>query len=134
MHAAQILTAERRPGARPSQAILDEPAIDLVHLARQTDGDAALEADLLAMFDRQSAQLLTKLSARETSRAGSADLAHSLRGSALAIGAGRVASAALALETLLESDLFPEEEQVEALAALADAVAEARAEIGRLLA
>jgi HPt (histidine-containing phosphotransfer) domain-containing protein len=133
MHAAQTLTAERRPGPRPSHAILGEPAIDLVHLARQTGGDPALEAELLAMFDRQSAQLLARLSAPGAGGARKPDLAHTLRGSALAIGAGRVAGAALALETMLESAIFSERAGREALAVLAGAVAEARAEIGRLL-
>ena len=79
-----------------------EPAIDLVHLARQTDNDSALEEELLALFDRQSASLLAQLSAEDAPRRRRADAAHMLRGSALAVGAGSVARAAQALETALE--------------------------------
>src|ERR1700691_2269812 len=67
-----------------------EPVIDLVHLARQTLSDQTLEVELLDLFERQSARIVAQL--RET-RAGDAktrgDLAHTLRGSALAVGAGR---------------------------------------------
>ena len=110
-----------------------EPAIDLVHLARQTDGDAALELELLALFDRQSGKLLDELSVEVPARHLRADMAHKLRGSALAIGAGRVASAAQRLETLLNSDRSSPHECERALDGLAAAVAEARAAIAELL-
>src|ERR1700735_5256270 len=85
------LAAEDGP-QRASYAVnSDERAIDLVHLARQTDGDAALEAALLALFDRQSANLLAQLAVDDAARAGRADIPHKLRGSAFAVGAGRVA-------------------------------------------
>jgi HPt (histidine-containing phosphotransfer) domain-containing protein len=122
MHFAQDLAAEDA----------GEPAIDLVHLARQTDGDAALELELLALFDRQSGILLTELSVEGSARRGRADTAHKLRGSALAIGAGRVASAAQTLETLLNSDRSSPHECERALDGLAAAVAEARATIAEL--
>jgi HPt (histidine-containing phosphotransfer) domain-containing protein len=67
--------------------------IDLVHLARQTMGDRALEMELLALFDRQAGEIADRLSIAETGGA-SADLAHKLKGSARAIGAGAVAAAA----------------------------------------
>ena len=108
-----------------------EPAIDLVHLARQTMGDSALEFELLEMFDRQSARIVEQLI--ETDRADAkaqADLAHKLRGSALALGARRVADAALAYEQWRRSGGPDGERQARALAR---AVAEARAEIGRLI-
>ena len=130
MHAAQNLAAEDGP-ERASYAVnSDEPAIDLVHLARQTDGDAALEAELLALFDRQSANLLAQLAVAGAARA---DIAHKLRGSALAVGAGRVASAAQTLETLLNSDRMSSQERERALGGLAAAVAEARGAIAGLL-
>jgi HPt (histidine-containing phosphotransfer) domain-containing protein len=130
MYAAQNLAAEDGP-QRASYAVnSDEPAIDLVHLARQTDGDAALEAELLALFDRQSANLLAQLA---VDGAGRADIAHKLRGSALAVGAGRVASAAQTLETLLNSDRMSSQERERALGGLAAAVAEARGAIAGLL-
>ncbi len=114
-------------------AVAEEPrAIDLVHLARQTDGDFQLESELLAMFDAQSAKLSARLALAEVSAQAKADIAHRLRGSALAIGARRVAAAAeraeahfVALVAGLASDADP-------LPVLAVAVAEARAEIARL--
>lgn len=105
-----------------------EPAIDLVHLARQTDNDPALEDELLVLFDRQSACLLAQLSADDIPVRRRADAAHTLRGSALAVGAGAVARATLALETALERGAGGADE----LAALAQAVGEARAAIARL--
>jgi HPt (histidine-containing phosphotransfer) domain-containing protein len=59
-------------------------------------------------------------------------VAHKLRGSALAIGAGRVASAAQTLETLLSSDRSNPHDCQRALDGLAAAVAEARAAIAGL--
>ncbi|HYA72852.1 MAG TPA: Hpt domain-containing protein [Roseiarcus sp.] len=109
-----------------------EPAIDLVHLARQTDNDSALEEELLGLFDRQSASLLAQLSAEDAPRRRRADAAHMLRGSALALGAGPVARAAQAVETSLESANAEKFEIETAMAALAEAIAEARAVIARL--
>ena len=123
MHFAHDLAAESA----------GEPAIDRVHLARQTDGDAALEIELLALFDRQAGSLLTELSNEGSARRCRADMAHKLRGSALAIGAGRVASASQTLETLLNRDGSRPHDRKRALDGLAAAVAEARAEIAELL-
>src|SRR5580692_11691947 len=130
MYAAQNLAAEDGPQRASNAVNSDEPAIDLVHLARETDGDAALEAELLALFDRQSANLLAQLAVDGDARA---DIAHNLRGSALAVGAGRVASAAQTLETLLNSDRMTSHERERALGGLAAAVAEARGAIAGLL-
>ena len=70
-----------------------EPAIDLVHLARQTDGDDALEAELLAMFDRQAAKIVAKLARAKLRRRPRGHRAQAAR-----LGAGdrrgRVAKAA----------------------------------------
>jgi HPt (histidine-containing phosphotransfer) domain-containing protein len=109
-----------------------EPAIDRLHLSRQTDGDAALELELLALFDRQSESLLNELSLEGPARLR-ADMAHKLRGSALAIGAGRVASAAQTLETLLNRDSSCPHDCGRALDGLVAAVGEARAAIAGLL-
>ena len=119
------------PEAATGLATADPPpAIDLVHLARQTLGDAALELELLEMFDRQSARLIARL--LETDRAEAvtrANLAHTLRGSALALGANRVAEAAAAFEACCAGG----GQSCESLAQkLAEAVFEARAEIGCL--
>jgi HPt (histidine-containing phosphotransfer) domain-containing protein len=70
-----------------------ETPIDLVHLARQTLGDRELEAELLALFDRQAARIADRLKTPVAGTA-SADLAHKLKGSARAVGANAVAIAA----------------------------------------
>ena len=116
----------------PAAEDAGEPAIDRVHLARQTDGDAALELELLALFDRQAESLLMELSVEGPAHLR-ADMAHKLRGSALAIGAGRVAGAAQALETLLNHDRSSPHDCERALYGLAAAVGEARAAIAELL-
>ena len=106
----------------------DRP-IDLVHLARATDGDEALEAELIAMFARQSEKLGERLRLPALARQTRADLAHRLRGSALAIGAFAVAEAAGRLENALEGEgAEPHAE----LAALAAALEAARAAIDEL--
>jgi HPt (histidine-containing phosphotransfer) domain-containing protein len=82
--------------------------IDLVHLARQTMGDSALESELLALFDRQAGQIAEQLGRCDLDRArvpgadivsgidtaAQVDLAHKLKGSARAVGAHEVAAAA----------------------------------------
>jgi HPt (histidine-containing phosphotransfer) domain-containing protein len=112
----------------------EEPAIDLVHLARQTMGDQALEIELLELFDGQSAKIVSQLTGAAAADAKiRGDLAHTLRGSALAVGAGRVARTAQAYEAL-HNERSPRESSVgAALEALVGAVAEARAAIARLL-
>jgi len=109
-----------------------EPPVDLVHLARQTDGDAALQQELLALFDKQSASLLALSCDRSAERRRRADAAHQLKGSALAMGAGAVARAAAVVEaTLAEGSAGPEAVEC-ALAALSVAVAAARAAVAKL--
>ena len=71
-------------------------AIDLVHLARTTLGERALEREVLQLFDRQSSMLIARM--RGAAPAAVAALAHTLKGSARGIGAWRVARAAEQLE------------------------------------
>ena len=122
-------------GAKPEyHDVADEPIVDLVHLARQAMGDQALERELLELFNHQSAKIISQLAAalgRDAKFCG--DLAHTLRGSALAVGAGRVARTAQAYEALLIAPIARPGPADAALAALTDAVGEARAMIGRLL-
>ena len=73
----------------------DETPLDLVHLDRMTFGDVALQAEVLALFAAQTSVLMLELEARPDD-AGS--LAHQLKGSAMAIGAHRVAETAEAFE------------------------------------
>jgi hypothetical protein len=76
-----------------------DSALDLVHLAVQCQGDPELEKDLLGLFRLQARAVSKQLSdPANLSLESKATIAHKLRGSALAVGAGRVASAAEALE------------------------------------
>jgi HPt (histidine-containing phosphotransfer) domain-containing protein len=104
----------------------DDGPIDLDHLKRMTLGDECLESEVLAMFAVQSERLIGALAALPE-EAG--ELAHTLKGSARAIGAFAVANAAAALETALADGADP----TEALAELTDAVAQARTAIDALL-
>jgi HPt (histidine-containing phosphotransfer) domain-containing protein len=104
----------------------DDGPIDIEHLRRMTLGDVSLEREVLAMFSAQSASLIGTLS---TLSAGAVALAHTLKGSARAIGAFRVADAATRLEAMLQNGGDPNA----ALAELHDAVAEARAAVEAIL-
>ncbi len=73
----------------------DDVAVDVTHLQRATFGDAALEHEILVLFERQSQTLLAQL---QDSPVDGARLAHTLKGSALAIGAFGVANAAEEVE------------------------------------
>ena len=80
----------------PSTALAPDPAIlDLDHLARMTFGEAALEREVLALFLTQSEDILRALADRPEEAAGAA---HTLSGSARAIGAFAVAGRASELE------------------------------------
>jgi HPt (histidine-containing phosphotransfer) domain-containing protein len=104
----------------------DDGPIDIAHLARMTLGDAGLEREVLAMFAGQSAGLVGALAALP---ANATALAHTLKGSARAIGAVRVAEAAEWLEAAMRDDA----DASRALAVLQDSVAEARAAIDAIL-
>jgi HPt (histidine-containing phosphotransfer) domain-containing protein len=108
----------------------DDGPIDMAHLGRMTLGDASLEREVLAMFAGQSAGLIAALASLP---ADAAALAHTLKGSARAIGAFHVADAAEALEAVLRGDADASEATSEALAVLADSIVEVRAEIDTLL-
>jgi HPt (histidine-containing phosphotransfer) domain-containing protein len=104
----------------------DDGPIDIEHLGRMTLGDASLEQEVLAMFSAQSVGLIRSLAALP---ADAGALAHTLKGSARAIGAFRVADAAESVEALIRNGDDPSE----ALAELKDAVAQARTAIDALL-
>jgi len=120
----------------------DDGPIDNAHLDRMTLGDIALEREVLAMFSAQAVGLIARLttlasqgrssegrsSEARSSEARSSEglaLAHTLKGSARAIGAFRVADTAEALEAAVRNGCDPSE----AMAGLKDAIAEARAAI-----
>ena len=104
-----------------------EAPIDVEHLARTTLGDGALRREVLAMFLRQTSDLLRRLAARAGEGAA---LAHTLKGSARAIGAFRVAACADALEVAIRQGADPSP----ALAELEAMVAKAHASIEAILA
>jgi HPt (histidine-containing phosphotransfer) domain-containing protein len=73
--------------------------VDLEHLARYTLGERALEREILELFCTQSVLYLEQLRAAMSDRDWR-DAAHSLKGSARAIGAWRAAQAAERAEAL----------------------------------
>ena len=104
----------------------DDGPIDLEHLRRMTLGDTGLECEVLAMFSAQTVSLIGALAALPP-EAGA--LAHTLKGSARAIGAFAVADAAARLEAAMQKGDDP----LPSLAGLKDAVTEARAAIDTIL-
>ncbi len=76
--------------------VASEPAIDLVHLARQTLGDAGLEREILQLFITQLRSVEDRMmgaDGRDT-----AFLIHGLKGSARSVGAFPLADACAAWE------------------------------------
>ena len=104
----------------------DDGSIDIEHLGRMTLGDASLEHEVLAMFSAQAVGLICALAALPQD-AGA--LAHTLKGSARAIGAFAVADAAGRLEAVLHGGGDPSG----VLAELNDAVAGARMAVEAML-
>ncbi len=108
----------------PSLAPSDE-IIDLDHLSRMTLGERSLEREVLALFGRQAEILLPRMQAGSPTLA--AATAHTLKGSALGIGAWRVARAAEAVELAGAAKIES------AIDALSEAVDEAKMAIAGLL-
>lgn len=104
----------------------DDSPLDTEHLARMTLGERSLEREVLAMFAEQALTVSRRLAAQPPD---SAMLAHTLKGSARAIGAFAVADAAEALERALQDGHGIRA----ALARLDRRVSEARAVIETLL-
>jgi HPt (histidine-containing phosphotransfer) domain-containing protein len=82
---------------RPSPAA-EHPPIDLTHLRRATFGDAGLEREVLGMFLTQATRLVGALAEKSPH---AAMLAHTLKGSARAIGACHVADRASSFEAVI---------------------------------
>ena len=104
----------------------DDSPIDMQHLGRMTLGEQSLENEVLALFAAQSHDLVGRLAAMP---ADAAALAHTLKGSARAIGAFRVADAALGLEAAMKTN----GDVTKAMSALRQTVEEARKTIDGLL-
>ena len=103
----------------------DDGPISLDLLRRMTLGDADLEREVLGMFSNQAVRLLERLQVMPEDAAA---VAHTLKGSARAIGALDVADAAEGLEAALRDG-----DPADALAWLGTAVAQARAAIADML-
>lgn len=119
MYLQQALTPEM------PRASFERP-IDLVHLARQTLGDRDLEREILNLFTVQARALLVRIGTAETLQERG-DLAHTLKGSARAVGAWAVADAAELSEIVCE---FSGREWEHAFRQLAASITSACAAIG----
>jgi HPt (histidine-containing phosphotransfer) domain-containing protein len=98
--------------------------VDLVHLARQTMGDRALEQEVLALFVQQATLVRDQIVAASTGER--LRLAHSLIGSARGVGAFAIADCAVEIER------NPDDRQVlKRLARLIDEMRDFIAAIGR---
>jgi HPt (histidine-containing phosphotransfer) domain-containing protein len=104
----------------------DDGPIDMDHLQRMTLGDAGLQREVLTMFSAQAASLIGNLA---TLPADARALAHTLKGSARAIGAFGVADAAGHLEVAVLNGYDPSE----ALSNLDEAIVQARIAIDAIL-
>jgi HPt (histidine-containing phosphotransfer) domain-containing protein len=104
----------------------DDGPIDFAHLRRMTLGDAALEREVLGMFSAQAPRLAKALAG---SPADAAALAHTLKGSARAVGAFAVGDAAAHLEALIRHG----SDRADALSELDDAIIQARSAIEAML-
>jgi HPt (histidine-containing phosphotransfer) domain-containing protein len=109
-----------------SSSIAGHGPIDLDHLERNTLGDSGLAREVLGLFADQ----LTRVVGQLATLPPDADaLAHTLKGSAQAIGAFDVAEAAAALELAIRNGRA----RTEALADLDAAAAAVRAVVEEML-
>lgn len=109
---------------------LRKSPLDRDHLARYSGGNRALEAEVLSLFAEHAPLYLDALREATTEKAWR-QAAHTLKGSARAVGAFRVADRAEWAEALLDNtDLTV---RARSLAGLEEAVEEARTHIVKLL-
>jgi HPt (histidine-containing phosphotransfer) domain-containing protein len=104
--------------------------IDTEHLFRMTLGELSLQREVLALFDRQADILLPRI--RGGTPTVAAASAHTLKGSAVGIGAFKVARAAEAVEHARGCEIA-DAAVAGAIDRLAAVLEEAKAEIARLL-
>ncbi|GEP10266.1 Hpt domain-containing protein [Methylobacterium gnaphalii] len=94
----------------------DETLLDRTHLAAQTFGDEALADELLGLFAQQCRQLVPGIIDPARPEADRADLAHTLKGSALGVGATRAAARAAETEDALRTGSTSAARRAQALA------------------
>lgn len=123
------VAVHRAPELRVSAPRRAEAPIDHAHLARYTFGNRALEIEVLHLFADQAPDYLEGLRTAQSEKAWR-DAAHTLKGSARAVGAFRVADRAEAAEALRGSS--DQTARCQAIDAIADALAEARRHIQAL--
>ena len=104
----------------------DDGPIDFEHLRRMTLGDAELEREVLGLFSVQALRVVGTLAALP---ADARAQAHTLKGSARAVGAFAVADAASRLEAKIANG----DDASQALTELSDAVALARSAVDAIL-
>ena len=80
-----------------------EPVLDVAHLSAMTGGDAALGVEIVDIF-RQQTEMWVRILDPALPQGEWADAAHSLKGTALSVGAKRLAGACGAAETLGRSE------------------------------
>jgi len=111
----------------PNKAVHPYAVLDRAHLSRMTFNDRGLEKEVLQLFERQAELLMARM--RKGAPAAVATLAHTLKGSAVGIGAGRVAQAAATAEL---AAISASDNCHDAIDQLARAVDEVRAEIAAM--
>jgi HPt (histidine-containing phosphotransfer) domain-containing protein len=115
-------------GGRRRPAGANAP-LDLAYLRRFTHGNVALEREVLQLFAMQLPVSLAELRSAATPKAWR-EWSHTIKGSAAAVGAKRVAAVALAAEQLDFADGEARAAAVTALGAAADEVCRLIASIG----
>lgn len=106
------------------------PVIDRIYLARFTLGNSALEREVLELFAAHAPAYLERMR-RAATRLEWKEAAHTLKGSAAAVGARRVAGLSELAERL-DLDTAEDSQWREALSAVGAAVEDACQEIERL--
>lgn len=96
-YGADLLKSETEQTQAADYAPRCQKPVDLVHLSRQTFGSKELEKEVLGLFVNHSVQCLKRLQDAATDKDW-ADAAHSIKGSARAIGAWEVGDIAEGFE------------------------------------
>lgn len=91
--------SEEAKGKQPRPA--EASVVDWDHLSRQSFGDGELERELLRLFSDQAASFEARLAEPAQDDARRREIAHTLQGSARAIGAFALANAAQNYEEAL---------------------------------
>lgn len=84
------------PSVQPAHGCGEAP-VDLIHLSRQTMGNRSLEREILSLFATQSVNCVERLQSADNLDEHKT-IVHTLKGSALGIGAWHVVDAAKAVE------------------------------------